>query len=670
MEPDFSGWATKANLKCSDGRTISSDAFKHMNGQQVPLVWQHGHSSVENVLGHGVLTHKPEGMRIDAYFNKSKAGQDAQELVEHGDIKALSIYANGLVEKNKLVMHGDIKETSLVLAGANRGAVIDNVNIRHSDGSIEELDDEVIIFTGLEFIHSEAAVTPPVGATPPAAAEPSEATVEQVWNTLTPEQQNVVEYIVGAAVQEAGNGDGSETDAEHSDKTQQEGTGDMTLTHNVFEQNKGTQTDPNSNKKALSHEDVKAIFELAKKNNTSSLKATFDEYCLAHGITPMDVLFPDYKNLDASPQFNSRRMAWVQPFLDALSHTPFSRVRSITADITMDQARALGYVKGSLKKDEWFSVSRRVTGPTTVYKRQTLDRDDVLDITDFDVVSWIAAEMQVMLKEELARAILISDGRSVDDPNKIKDPMNAASGDGIRSIINENELYKTDVNINLTSTPNYALVPDAVLSAMEFYKGSGQPNFYTTLPILTKMLLIRDTLGHRIYPTVADLAAEMQVSNIIPVEVMEGVTGTEGALLGVIVNPSDYNIGADKGGEVNLFDFFDIDYNQLKHLIETRISGALTKIKSAMVVWSVPSADTAVTPTAPTFNYSTGVATITATTGVVYKDGNGNTLSAGAQTAITAGNSLSIVATPASTYYFPLSGNNTAFWNFTQPETV
>jgi hypothetical protein len=669
MEPDFSGWATKANLKCSDGRTITPDAFKHMNGQQVPLVWQHGHNNAANVLGHGILTHKPEGMRIDAFFNKTKSGQDARELVEHGDIKALSIYANALVEKNKFVIHGDIKETSLVLAGANKGAVIDNVNIRHADGTIDELDDEAIIFTGLEFFHSEETATPPADAAPPTqTGEPSDATVEEVWNTLTPEQQDVVEYIVGAAVQDATDGDG--TDAEHSDKNKQEGTGDMTLTHNVFEQNNGTQTDPNSNKKVLSHEDVKGIFELAKKNNTASLKATFEEYCLAHGITPMDVLFPNYTNLDTTPQFNSRRMAWVQPFLDALSHTPFSRVRSITADITMDQARALGYVKGTLKKDEWFSVSKRVTGPTTVYKRQTLDRDDVLDITDFDVVSWIAAEMQVMLKEELARAILISDGRAVDDPNKIKDPMNSASGDGIRSIINENELYKTDVNVNLTSTPNYALIPDAVLSAMEFYKGSGQPNFYTTLPILTKMLLIRDTLGHRLYPTVADLAAEMQVANIIPVEVMEGVTGTDGALLGVIVNPSDYNVGADKGGEVNLFDFFDIDYNQLKHLIETRISGALTKIKSAMVVWSVPSADVAVTPTVPTFNYSTGVATVPTETGVVYKDGNGNTLTAGAQTAVTAGNSLTIVATPASGYYFPLSGNSTAFWTFTQPETV
>lgn len=663
MEPDFSGWATKANLKCSDGRTITSDAFKHMDGQQIPLVWQHGHDRPDNVLGYGILTHKSEGMRLDAYFNKTKSAKDAQELVEHGDIKALSIYANGLVEKNKVVMHGDIKETSLVLAGANKGALIDHVNIRHSDGSLEELDDEAIIFTGLEFFHAEDqdGDGDANGQGHDAPGDATDQTIQQVWDSFTPAQQQVVNYMVGAAVEN------SQTDAAQSDtKTgegdlnHQEGTGGMT--RNVFDQtNKTASTGPD--KRVLTHEEKVMIFADAQKPG-NTLKGAIDGFCLQHGITPIDILFPDYRNLDNAPTFNSRRMEWVQGVLGAVSHTPFSRVRSIVADITMDDARAKGYVKGTMKKEEWFTVSRRTTDPTTVYKKQKLDRDDIIDITDFNVVSWMAAEMDMMLKEEIARAILISDGRDVDDPDKIKDPMAATSGAGLRSIINEHELYKTDVNINLTSTPNYQLAVDGIMTAMQYYKGSGSPVFYTTLPVLSKMLLLKDTLGRRLYSSVADLKAAMMVSDIVTVEAME----TNSSLIGIVVNLADYNVGADKGGEINMFDFFDIDYNQYKYLSETRISGALTKIKSALAIWNIPSADVAVTPNAPTFVESTGVVTVVATTHVTYADDLGNALTAGAQTALTAGQSLTVVATPASGYYFPVSGNPTQ-WTFTVPPT-
>lgn len=703
MEPDFSGWATKANIKCTDGRTIMPDAFKHMDGKQVPLVYQHGHNSIENVLGHVILKHQAEGVRADAYFNSTKAGQNAKQLVEHKDLKYLSIYANDLVEKpmngGRAVVHGNIRETSLVLAGANKGAVIDHINIKHSEDYTETLDDEAIIFTGLELFHGENTDTDSDGGTSGQGNDaPGDATdkpLGDIWESMTPEQQDFMNYVVGQAVEDSKNadggdgdeGDGSSTDAEHSD-TNKSGEGDLShqegadpnMSRNVFESQSAT-LPPNS--RGLKHDTInpatgnhfkhvdeifdrdakKALFQAAQKPGMT-LKSAFDEAVLAHGITPMDVLFPEYKNIDNMPQFNTRRMEWVAPFLGSLSHTPFSRVKSIVADITMDEARARGYIKGELKREEWFSVSKRFTTPTTVYKKQQLDRDDIIDIVDFDVIAWMKAEMDTMLKEEIARAILIGDGRDIADQDKIKDPGNAVSGDGLRSIVNEHELYKTDVNINLGSTPDYEQLVEEVIRAKRFYKGSGTPTMYTTWDMISNMLLIKDTLGRRLYMSKDELATTMGVSDIVPVEVMESGPAN---LLAVVVNPADYNVGADKGGEVNLFDFFDIDYNQYKYLGETRISGALTKVKSALAIWSVPSADLPVTPTAPTFNFTTGVTTIPTETGVVYKDGNGNTLTAGAQTAIAVDTSITVQAVPAAGYYFPFSGNQTAFWNFTRP---
>ena len=688
MEPDFSGWATKANLRCSDGRTITSAAFKHMDGKKVPLVWQHGHSDPTNVLGYGILKHHDEGVRIDGYFNQTQKAKDTKELVQHGDINSLSIYANDLVEKNKVVMHGNIRETSLVLAGANKGALIDYVNIRHSDGEVEELDDEAIITMGLELFHAEDQ-DGDADSSGQGDDVPGDATIDvtKTWESMTPEQQHVVNYLVGEAYE---NGKienaGSETDdeetgseAEHSDDNKNDDPGEGDLGHqegdtkmvNVFDRTNKSQemTGSGTGGRELKHaadvftpEILQDMFQTARK--IGSLKSAFDEICIKHGITPMDVLFPEFKALDNTPQFNSRRMEWVQPFLNSLSHSPFSRVKSIVADITQDEARARGYVKGNYKSEEWFNVTKRYTTPCTIYKKQQFDRDDIIDITDFDMIAWVKGEMDMMLKEEIARAILIGDGRNISDIDKIKDPGNAVTGEGLRSIVNEHELYKTDVNVNLTSTPNYELVVESVMAGLEFYKGTGTPNFYTTWKTMVNMLLIKDGMQRRLYPTKADLAAAMGVADIIPIEVMEsGPTN----LIGIIVNPADYNVGADKGGEVNMFDFFDIDYNQYKYLIETRMSGALTKVKAALAVWQVPSTDVAVTPTVPSFDTTTGVITIPTLTGVVYKDGNGNTLTAGAQAAIDVDTSFTVVATPASGYFFPLSGTQTAFWMFARP---
>jgi HK97 family phage prohead protease len=683
MEPDFSGWATKANLKCSDGRTITSEAFKHMDGARVPLVWQHVHNDPSNILGYGILKHNDEGVRIDGYFNNTSKAKEAKELVKHGDIRHLSIYANDLVEKNKVVMHGNIRETSLVLAGANKGAVIDRVNIRHSDGSVEELDDEVIIFTGLELSLAHAEDGDGDGGTDnkgdDAPGDATEQSLADIWESLTPEQQLLVNYAVGEAYENGKNENaGSEIDAAHSDdnKTTDSGEGDLShqegdtqVTRNVFDRTgKSKEVTTTASGGELKHaEDLPPEFKkdmFAAALKIGSLKQAFEDTCIRHGITPMDVLFPEFKALESTPQFNSRRMEWVTPFLNQLSHSPFSRVKSIVADITMDEARARGYVKGNIKREEWFTVSKRYTTPTTVYKKQQFDRDDMLDITDFDMIAWVKAEMDMMLREEIARAILVGDGRDVADVDKIKDPGAANSGEGLRAIVNEHELYKTDVNVNLTSTPNWELVVDSVLGAMRYYKGSGMPTFYTTYSTMTNMLLIKDGFQRRLYPTKADLASAMGVADIVPVEAMESGPAN---LIGVIVNPGDYNVGADRGGEVTLFDFFDIDYNQYKYLTETRISGALTKVKSALAIWQVPSTDTAVTPVAPTFNTSTGVVTIPSETGIVYKDGNGNTLTAGAQTAIDPDTSITIVATPASGYYFPISATQTSFWMFSRP---
>lgn len=655
---DFSGYATKANLKCSDGRTITPQAFQHMDGVQVPLVWQHGHKEPANVLGHAVLEAREDGVYCQGYFNETPQGQTAKALVQHEDIKALSIFANQLVEKSKQVLHGMIREVSLCLAGANPGAFIDNVTVAHSDGSggydYEELDDAAIIssWTPLEIAHQDSE-----------DEDLEHATVKEVYNSLTAEQKDVVNYMIGAALEAAGGdaqhsddnpGDPADTD-EDENLEHQEGTN---MSRNVFEQQNGGAGAQQGH--TLSHDDIRGI--VAQADKLGSMKEAVEEYALAHGINDIEVLFPEARNITSTPEFNKRRTEWVSSVLGGTHKTPFSRIKTITADITMEEARAKGYIKGTLKKEEWFSVTKRTTGPTTVYKKQKLDRDDVIDITDFDVVAWMKGEMRLMLEEELARAILISDGRDVSDEDKVKDPMAAVDGNGIRSILHEHELFATTINVSLDGTNAYRDAVESIMLGMEWYKGTGTPTLFTTLGTLNRTLLTKDGMGRRLWRTKADLAAEMGVDNIVTVEVMED----EDDLYGIVVNLQDYNIGADKGGEVSLFDDFDIDYNQLKYLIETRISGALTKIKSALVVKVAPTGDTLATPVEPGFVESTGVVTIPTVTGVVYKDAaDDSTLTAGAQTALAAGESLEVYAVPASGYYFGSSEDDN--WTFTRP---
>jgi HK97 family phage major capsid protein len=577
MEADFSGYATKVGLKCSDGRTIMPDAFKHMDKVRVPLVWQHGHSKPENVLGHAILEHRDDGVYAYAFFNDTASAKNAKALVIHEDVNSLSIYANKLIEKGKAVFHGMIKEVSLVLSGANPGALIDNINIAHGDGEFETLEDEAIIYTGLSLEHTE--LKEPEEEEALTQVDSDTKTVQDVIDSMTDEQREVMNFMVGAALQ-AGNSES----VQQSDTTP-EPTKETALTHqegnemprNVFDQNG---TSDSKGRPTLTHDQLSAIMTDAKKGG--SLKDAVLAHAVTYGIENIDMLFPDAKTITNSPEFVARRMEWVAGVLNGTRHSPFSRIKSVSADITLDTARAKGYVKATLKQDEFFSLSERITTPQTVYKKQKLDRDDIIDITDLDVVAWLKAEMRVMLDEEIARAVLIGDGRNVASPDKIKE-------DYIRPIAKDDEFYT-----HQTSVANDVVgddLIDAVLLQREFYRGSGNPTMYCTERFLTELLVLKDTTGRRLYESEAALATALRVSKIVPVPVMEdatvldvgdGVTVLE--LLAILVNLSDYTLGADKGGAVSMFDDFDIDYNQYKYLLETRLSGALTKFKSAQVI--------------------------------------------------------------------------------------
>lgn len=696
MEADFSGYATKAGLKCSDGRTIMPEAFQHMDKKTVPLVWQHGHNSPDNILGHAVLEARPDGVYAHGFFNDLPQGQNAKKLVEHKDITQLSIYANQLVEKSKQVFHGVIREVSLVLAGANPGALIDNIAVRHTDGEVETLDDEAIIYTGVTIEHAaktyttkhtststdmvdgkvigtrtethESTRTRDDGTEVDALAYSDEegvehadgTTVQDVYDSLSEEQKNLVHFMISKAIEAsktASHSDGADDTNTEGDLEHKEGSEGMPK--NVFEQNAtgGTTT----TQKTLSHEDVKGI--VADAMRIGSLREAVQDYAVKHGIENIDILFPDAQLLNNTPEWEKRQTEWVAGVLNGTHHSPFSRVKTASADITVDEARAKGYIKGNMKKEEFFAVKSRVTTPTTVYKKQKLDRDDIIDITDFDVVAWLKGEMRLMLNEELARAILIGDGRDVADEDKIKDPVGATEGAGIRSILNDHELYVTTVNVNLgDASSSYNEIVEEVLLSRRFYKGTGLPTFYTTDNTMVRMLLAKDNYGRRLYNTKQELVAALMVADIVPVEVMETVPD----LVGILVNLADYNVGADRGGEINMFDDFDIDYNQYKYLIETRVSGALTKLKSAIVVKNTAAANVLVAPTAPTFVKSTGVVTIPTKTGVVYKNADTNaTLTAGAQTALASGATLNVIAVPASGYYFESNAEDE--FSFTRP---
>jgi hypothetical protein len=661
MEADFGGWATKAGLKCSDGRTITKNAFEHMNGLQVPLVWQHSHGDASNILGHAVLENRDEGVYAYAFFNGTESGQRAKQLVAHGDITSLSIYANNLVEKNKSVLHGMIREVSLVLAGANPGAVIDFVNLSHTDGDYGDVDDEeAIIHTGFEIdcnreaLADESYQDESLEHADDEDDEGDEESVKDIYDNLSEKEKNVVHFLVAEALDSV-----KKTAAEHNDKPNEgdlihkEGADDMS--RNVFDQ---TDANKGGNKNELSHEDVKGIVADAVK--VGSLKEAVNNYALQHGITNIDVLFPDAKMATGTIELEKRRTEWVSSVLNGVRRTPFSRVKTFTADLTQEEARAKGYIKGNYKLEEWFGVTKRTTSPTTIYKKQKLDRDDMLDITDFDIVAFLKAEMRLMTEEEVARAILIGDGRSPAAEDKVKDPLGASDGIGVRSILNDHELFVTTLNVNVDdSNSSYEEVVDSVMDGMEYYKGTGTPVMYTTVRELNKFLKAKDGMGRRYYANKSEVAQVLGVKDIITVEAMNTVTD----LVGIIVNLDDYNVGTDRGGELTMFDDFDIDYNQQKYLLETRMSGALVRPKSALVIKKTAAANVLVAPTAPTFDKVTGVVTIPTKTGVVYKGSDGTTtLTAGAQTALAPGASTTVYAVPAAGYYFADSVNDS--WIF------
>jgi hypothetical protein len=655
-------------VQCTDGRTIRRNAFLHQDGHQIPLVWQHQHDEPGNVLGYLVLHHADDGVRADGFFNDTKNGQDAKKLVIHKDIKHLSIYANQLVEKAKNVIHGMIREGSLVLAGANPGAFIDNIAIQHGDGTLEDVADEAIIHSGVEIeielqhATSQTIEPPkqvPMSQDPDQAADDAEdvaeenltldSSTEDFLASLTDVQKDWVYGLLGSvSAQHTDSVTPVEPDpatpSPAADPIISDQKGDLEVTHrNVFDQ---TQDDSKTVGHVLSHSDVKEIIADATKNG--SLKDAVDAFALKHGIDDISTLFPYDKAVTETPDFIARRMEWVNGVLTSVRKTPFARIRSWTADITIEEARAKGYVKGNLKREEFFRIARRITTPQTVYKKQKLDRDDMLDITDFDVVTWLQTEMRLMLDEELARAILIGDGRDVADPDKI-DPTH------VRPILGDDDMYVTVVDVSSTTINANAQGPDAIVDAivngMVFYRGSGNPVFYTTLQWLAKMLLAKDTLGRRLYATKADLAAALTVSDIIPCEVLDESAN----LIGIVVNLTDYTIGMDKGGQVSMFDFFDIDFNAFKYLMETRLSGAMTKYKGALVVMAT-SGTLAGPATDVTFDDTTGIATVPTVPNVTYytvddTTGVETSVSSGAQTAIASGAYVHYRAKANSSYY-------------------
>lgn len=576
---DFSGWATKNDLLCADGRTIRQNAFANDDGRVVPLVWNHDHKDPENVLGHALLKNDSEGVRVFGSFNESPRGRQAKTLIDHGDITALSIWANKLSQRGGDVIHGAIKEVSLVIAGANPGAYIDNI-MAHG----EESDDMAVIYTGETLSHSagelddskqeeKKEVTEEMKKNP----KEKEETVQDVFNTLTEKQKKVVYAIIGAALSE-------EKDDEKITHSNEEEN--VIMHKNVFENNDEIMHD------GLSQEEVSAIFNDVRRYG--SLKDT----CIQHGIEELSYLahadygvenigylFPEAKTLNTTPDFIQRDQTWVSTFMNSVHRSPFSRIKSIHANITEDEARAKGYIKGNMKKEEVFLLLKRVTTPTTVYKKQKFDRDDVVDITDFDAVAWVKGEMRVMLNEEIARAALVGDGRGAADEDKISEL-------NIRPIWTDEDLYTVKVPVEVksgdddnTKAVNFI---KAVIKNRRKYKGSGNPMLFCTEAMLDDMLLITDTTGRDIYDSIEKLQKKLRVKEIIPVPVMENLTRQVGSkthtLAGIIVNLNDYKIGADKGGSVNMFDDFDIDFNQYKYLIETRCSGALTKPYGAMAV--------------------------------------------------------------------------------------
>lgn len=570
VECEFSGYATKCDIRCADGRTIKKGAFKDCDGKVVPLVYNHDHNDVSNVLGHALLEAREDGMYAYMSCNNTPSGNDAREQVMHGDLKSLSIYANHIRQNGNDVIHGNIREVSLVLAGANPGAYIDTILV-HSDDD----EEEAVIFcgeNGLEIAHADSEPAEETKEEPKMADENKKTVgdvLDSIMNKLDETEQQVLIDVLGAVAR-----------GEEPDEEDNEDEGDSEdMKHNAFEDVNNTLVHSDNGDDYISAEDMKNIFAEAKRNG--SLKDTF----ISHGITDIDYLFPDAKNLDTPPQYIKRDTDWVSGVMNGVHKTPFSRIRSTFANITGDEARARGYIKGHQKVSEVLALLKRTTIPTTIYKLQKFDRDDIIDITDFDVITWIKAEMRMMLDEEIARAILVGDGREPGTEYAIPQ-------EHIRPIWTDDDLFTVKVPVAVEQSDSLATKArkeiQAIIRARKFYKGSGNPVFYTTEDVLTEMLLIEDLNQRIIYDSVDKLATTLRVSKIVTVPVMENLTrevsGENRPLVGLIVNLNDYNVGADKGGAVNMFDDFDIDYNKLTYLIETRCSGALVKPYSAMAI--------------------------------------------------------------------------------------
>ena len=589
IDYDCSGWATKANTRCYDGLTIAPDAFKECDGKTVPMVYNHDHSSVDNVIGHCLLKNRPQGVYCYAKFNDTDTGRTAKACVENGDLNAFSIYANGLQKVGKTVKHGFIREVSLVLAGCNPGALIDEVVKHSADEDYDEGEAFIYNDEGLSLTHgmdpdgnpledlthsadSGNAVTDDKATQEEAkmADEKNmskEETVADVFNTLTEKQKKVVYAIIGSAMASEKDDDGKE---------------DTTVKQNVF--------DHDTTETVLKHSigDINAIIKGAKSSGT--MKAAFENSditgeelaYLSHGIDNAEWLFPDDKVLDNPPRIIDKDQTWVGKVMSAVHHIPFSRFKSMFADLTEEDARAKGYIKGNFKKEQVFGLLRRSTSPTTIYKKQKMDRDDVIDITSFDVIAWLKSEMRLKLNEEIARAILIGDGRPAASEDKVDENC-------IRPVFNDADLFTIKVQVSTTGLTavedKYKAAIKSILRSRKEYKGAGTPTLFTTEDALTEMLLLEDTIGHALYADEAALARKLRVSNIMTVPQMEGMKGAKGGdLFGIIVNLSDYTVGADKGGAVSMFDDFDIDFNAMKYLIETRCSGALTTPYSAIAV--------------------------------------------------------------------------------------
>lgn len=584
MKYDFSGYATKNNVKCSDGRTILENAFIENDGQDVPLVWQHGHTDPENVLGHAKLENRKDGVYAYCELNSTDAGNHARELVRHGDINALSIYANRLSQKGRDVIHGNIVEVSLVLSGANPGALIDNVALEHSDGSVEDDLSEAIIYTDAELEHASKEKASSDSSDEDAETDADDETLAEVLDSMSEKQKTAMYAVISQLVDadDEGETEDEKSEAEHSDDTNDK---ENTLAHtNVFE---GTASDTESN--TLSHSQIEAIFADARRPGMT-LASSFMAHAKDYGIKDPSVLFPDAVKVDREPQRITHQNEWVTTVLNGCKHSPFSRVKTQWSDLTLDTLRAKGYITATKKEDVVYEIATRVTTPTTVYSRSKMDRDDVIDITDFSVVDWIKRNLREALDEELARAILVGDGRQASDPHKVKT-------ENIRPIWTDNELFSHKVKVGYKDNPTdqaYEFI-DTARRSRKFFRGSGTPTLFTTNSVVCFLLEMKDTQKHYIYETKEALARVLNVAQIVEVEQMEGLQtdvagGKKADLWGIVTNLSDYTIGADKGGEVTYFENFDIDFNQHKYLYETRASGALTKFKSALVLERQPKA--------------------------------------------------------------------------------